>query len=148
MTTLLLGFMLMTGGQGHQHADLDRRGTLAMGFDQQKTIHEFLTSAAGGSIEVRAKDASDAASTRQIRAHLAAIAKAFAAGDFSKPFQTHAEVPPGVPAMQRRKAAIRYEYVDTPRGGIVRITTSDGEALGAIHAFLEYQQREHRHTAK
>ena len=68
-------------------------------------------------------------------------------GNFAKPFQTHAEVPPGVPSMERLKAAIRYKYEETPRGGMVRISTSDPEALKAIHEFLAYQASEH-HSEK
>jgi hypothetical protein len=78
-----------------------------------------------------------------VRSHLKEIAAAFAKGDFAKPFQTHAEVPPGVPAMERLKAVIRYTYEPTPRGGMVRISTSDPEALKAVHDFLAYQAREH-----
>ena len=88
-------------------AALKQRGALAMGFAQDKTTHHFSTSVTGGSIEVEVKDAADSASRRQIRRHLKDIAGAFAKGDFAKPFQTHAEVPPGVPAMQRLKSVIR-----------------------------------------
>ena len=155
MTDMLMAFVVVLAGlasspQAHQHAqtELDRRGTLAMGFDQQKTTHAFVSAPSGGSIEVRANDAADRASTQQIRTHLAEIAKAFAAGDFTKPFQTHAEVPPGVPVMQRLRGAIRYAYSDIPRGGSVRITTTDPEALAAVHDFLAYQRREHTHPPK
>jgi hypothetical protein len=139
MTELLIGILMMLMGQ----ADLDRRGALAMGFDQQKTTHAFVSTASGGSIEVRANEADDAESTRQIRTHLAEIAKAFAAGDFTTPFQTHGEVPPGVPGMRRLKGVISYEYAEAPRGAIVRIATKDPVALAAVHEFLAYQRREH-----
>jgi hypothetical protein len=131
--------------QMQKEAELKKRGALAMGFDQDKTTHHFRRTPEGGSIEVGVKEASDAATRAQIRAHLKEIAVAFAKGDFAKPFQTHAEVPPGVPAMQRLKARIRYKYEDTADGGAVRITTSNPEALKAIHEFLTYQGREH-HT--
>ena len=124
-------------------AELKKRGTLAMGFDQDKTAHHFRTTAAGGSIEVEVKDPADSVSREQIRTHLKDIAGAFAKGDFAKPFQTHAEVPPGVPAMARLKDVIRYKYEGTARGGMVRISTSDPDALKAVHEFLEYQAREH-----
>jgi hypothetical protein len=124
-------------------AELKKRGTIAMGFDQDKTAHHFRTSAAGGSIEVEAKDPADAASRDRIRGHLKEIAGAFAKGDFTKPFETHAEVPPGVPSMARLKAVIQYKYEKTARGGLVRISTSNPEALQAIHEFLDYQAREH-----
>jgi hypothetical protein len=126
-------------------AELKTRGAIAMGFDQDKATHHFRTTTTGGAIEVDVKDPADAASREQIRTHLKDIAGAFAQGDFSKPFQTHAEVPPGVPAMQRLKAVIRYKYEETARGGAVRISTSDPEALKAVHEFLDYQAREH-HT--
>jgi hypothetical protein len=48
--------------------------------------------------------------------------------------------------MERLKAVIRYKYEETAGGGMVRITTSNPEALKAIHEFLDYQAREH-HTA-
>src|SRR5438045_8243676 len=109
-------------------AELKKRGTIAMGFDQDKTAHRFRTSATGGTIEVEVKDPADSASRDQVRSHLKEIAAAFANGDFTKPFQTHAEVPPGVPVMEHLTAAIRYKYEETSRGGRVRITTSDPEA--------------------
>src|SRR5437879_3509914 len=86
--------------QMEKDAALKKRGTLAMGFDQDKVAHHFRTSATGGSIEVDVKDPADATSLDQVRSHLKEIAAAFAKGDFAKPFQTHAEVPPGVPAME------------------------------------------------
>ena len=150
---IVLQHPTMPAGMSHQEhlrqlqkdADLKKRGALAMGFDQDKTTHHFRTSPSGGSIEVSVKDAADDASRAAIRSHLAEIARAFAAGDFKKPFQTHAEVPPGVPEMQRLKEAIEYRYVQTPRGGLVRITARDAAALAAVHAFLEYQSKEHGH---
>ena len=117
----------------------------AMGFDQDKTVHHFPITATGGSVEVDAKDAADEASRAAVRMHLKHIAEAFANGDFSKPMLTHGETPDGVADLQRLKSAIRYKYEDTPHGGAVRITTSDPEALKAVHAFLAYQTREH-HT--
>jgi hypothetical protein len=150
---IVLQHPTMPAGMSHQEhlrqlqkdAELRKRGALAMGFDQDKTTHHFRTSPSGGSIEVSVKDAADEASRAAIRSHLDEIARAFAAGDFKKPFQTHAEVPPGVPEMQRLKEAIEYRYVQTPRGGLVRITTRDAAALAAVHAFLEYQSKEHGH---
>ena len=148
---LALQHTAMPPGMSHEEhmkqmakdAALKARGALAMGFDQDKTAHHFKASATGGSIEVEVKDPADSTSRDQVRAHLKEIAAAFGKGDFEKPFQTHAEVPPGVPAMQRLKPAIRYRYEQTDRGGAVRITTSDPEALKAVHEFLAYQAAEH-----
>jgi hypothetical protein len=159
LLTILLALALqhatMPPGMTHQQhleqmtkeAALKTRGALAMGFDQDKTAHHFPASATGGSIEVEVKNPADKASRDQVRSHLKEIAAAFAKGNFDKPFQTHAEVPPGVPVMQRLKAGIRYRYEQTDRGGAVRITTSDPEALKAVHEFLAYQAHEHHGPA-
>ena len=129
--------------QMEKEAELNKRGAAAMGFDQHTTQHTFSAAEDGGTIAVDVKDAQDTATRDQIRAHLKEIATAFAAGDFSKPFLTHGDVPPGVPVMTERKDAINYRYTDTPHGGIVRIRTTDAAALDAIHAFLAYQNQEH-----
>ena len=155
LLTLFLQHQAMPPGMSHeQHskqmqrdAELKRRGALAMGFDQDKSTHHFRTTPTGGSIEVGVKEGADAVSRDQIRTHLKEIADAFAKGDFAKPFQTHAEVPPGVPAMKRLKGAIRYKYEETADGGAVRITTADPDALKAVHEFLAYQAREHHGAA-
>lgn len=139
----------MPAGMTHEEhmKQLEERGAAAMGFDQDTTRHAFAATSDGGSIAVAVKDAGDVKTRDQIRAHLREIADAFAKGDFSKPFQTHAEVPPGVPVMTEKKDTITYTYSDTPNGGIVRIRTRDPLALEAIHAFVEYQIAEH-HTAR
>jgi hypothetical protein len=124
--------------------ELKKRGAAAMGFDQDTTRHAFTVESDGGSIAVDVKDAADATTRDEIRAHLREIAKAFSKGDFSKPFQTHGEVPPGVRVMIEKKDAIAYTYAETPLGAIVRIRTRDSQALDAIHAFLDYQTRAHR----
>jgi hypothetical protein len=122
---------------------LKKRGALAMGFDQDAATHHFRLSATGGAIEVVANNRADAQTIAAIRGHLRTIATEFAAGQFEKPVQTHAEVPPGVAQMRSNRDKIAYRYDDLPLGGVVRLETKDGPALDAIHAFLRYQIREH-----
>ncbi len=76
--------------------------------------------------------------------HLAHIATLFAAGDFNIPMLIHDRVPPGVPAMHKFKSAIKYRYEKTWRGGRVHITTSNPDALAAIHEFLCFQITDHQ----
>jgi len=45
-------------------------------------------------------------------------------------------------SLQKRES-MTYRYQETPAGGRVRITTTNREALSAVHAFLTYQIREH-----
>jgi hypothetical protein len=128
----------------HRHTDgLAKRGAAGMGFSQEKTTHHFRLSADGGSIEVTANDPADEESRAQIRAHLAHIREMFSAGNFSIPMFVHDRLPPGTATMKRRASAIRYRYEDLPGGGRVVISTSDPDALDAIHDFLRFQIDEH-----
>jgi len=116
----------------------------AMGFEPTTTTHHFALKPDGGVIQVEVNDPGDARSREAIRRHLKMIAREFSEGVFEKPFQTHGEMPPGVPTLQRLKASITYVYEEVERGGLVRITTADREALEAVHAFLRYQSKEHK----
>ena len=51
---------------------------------------------------------------------------------------------PGTKTMAERKAAIRYQYVETAKGGRVDLLTSDPAALAAVHQFLKFQIAEHK----
>lgn len=130
--------------QHDQLAAVNRRGAQAMGFSQTKTTHHFRLNADGGAIEVTANRAKDVTRRNQIRQHLQHIAQAFAAGDFSQPQHTHAQTPPGVTAMTELKAAIHYRYESLPRGGRVRLTTTNPAALIALHEFLRFQIADHQ----
>jgi hypothetical protein len=123
---------------------LKKRGAEAMGFDQDATTHHFKLAASGGSIEITVKNEKDEAVIAAVRSHLRSIAADFAGGDFDKPFQTHGEVPQGVPGMQKSRQKITYRYEDLPQGGAVRIDTKDARALEAVHAFLRFQIKEHQ----
>ena len=129
---------------GHDHAAMNARGAVAMGFDQDRATHHFRLTPEGGRIEVRANEKGDTDTTRRVRDHLQAIRTQFAAGDFGAPRHTHAEDPPGVPVMKRLRARIEYRYVELEGGGRVVLSTRDPEARDALHAFLLYQIREHR----
>ena len=143
---LTLGVWLVAAmfAQDAHHEGVDKRGDHVMGFSHEKTTHHFRLYRDGGAIEVTANDAKDAESRDQIRMHLSHIAKMFAGGDFNAPMLIHDRVPPGVPVMQRLKAEIRYEYRDVERGGTVRITSANAEAVAAVHDFLKFQIEDHR----
>jgi TusA-related sulfurtransferase len=122
---------------------MQARGSAVMGVDQYTSVHRFDALRDGGRIELR-RDHDDSASAATIRAHMRAIARAFAAGDFSATADVHDETVPGVPVMRARRSAIRYEVSDLPRGAELRIRSTDPLAVEAIHRFLAYQRREHR----
>jgi hypothetical protein len=130
--------------QLQKEAETMKRGAAAMGFDQDATTHHFGLTTTGAFIQVQVNDPADTANRDAIRAHLEAIAAEFASGDFSKPFMTHAENPPGVETMRRLRAVIRFTFEETEFGGRVRITTADTAALQGVHEFVRYQITEHR----
>jgi hypothetical protein len=127
----------------HTHHDMLAAGNRAMGFDQASTFHHFRLLRRGGVIEVHVNDRADTQSAQQITMHLEHISRQFATGDFAASIATHGEPPPGVEVLRRRADKLRYTFEATPVGGRVRIATDDREALGALHAFLRYQIREH-----
>jgi hypothetical protein len=130
--------------QDHQGSS-DQRGAMVMGFDQSRTGHHFLLFTDGGAIDVSVNDPADAKNRDAIRSHLPHIATMFGAGNFDAPMLVHDSASvPGTKVMSERKAAIRYEYVETPKGGRVNIVTSDPDALAAVHAFLTFQIGEHK----
>jgi hypothetical protein len=124
------------------HTAMEQRGAEVMGVDQATSVHVFESLPNGGVIELQ-RAADDSAGMRTIRAHLRAIAQAFALGDFAAPSYIHMTSVPGVRVMAERRNAIRYDYRDLPRGGALRISTADGAARKAIWEFIAYQRNEH-----
>ena len=124
-------------------AALQQRGEHVMGVDQYTSAHVFEDLPDGGRVVLDRDDATDTAAIATIRAHMRDIATDFRAGDFTKPFAVHAEQVPGTGEMRARKAAITYEPIDRPRGGEVRIKSTDPKAVAAIHQFLAFQRQEH-----
>lgn len=123
---------------------MNHRGDQVMGFSHEKTTHHFFLTKDGGTIQVQANDPNDSASLGHIRMHLDHIAKSFAAGDFDDPMETHAQVPPGVPVMKKRKGKITYRFEQIDNGGKVVIHSDDRGAVAAVHEFLQFQIREHK----
>lgn len=124
-------------------AAMQSRGEVVMGVDQYASAHVFEDLPDGGRVVLDRADAADTADIARIRVHMRDIEAAFRAGDFSKPFAVHAQVVPGTAVMSARRAAIRYEAADRPRGGEVRIKSDDPAAVAAIHEFLAFQRNAH-----
>jgi hypothetical protein len=142
---LLVALTLACGGKDadDDFAALQERGAAAMGVDQYTSSHVFEDLPDGGRIVLQ-RDSADAAGTEAIRAHMRDIAGLFAKGDFSIPGMVHAQEVPGTKVMAERKASITYVADTLPRGGQVRITTTDPAAVAAVHEFLAFQRMDHR----
>jgi hypothetical protein len=127
------------------HGSSDQQGAKVMGFDQARTTHRFMLFNDGGAIEVSVNDSADMKNRDAIRSHLPHIATMFGEGNFDAPMLVHdSKNVPGTKAMTERKGAIRYQYVETLKGGRVNIVTSDPTALAAVHQFLKFQIAEHK----
>lgn len=127
-------------------AQVQTRGHAAMGVDQYTSTHHFQPLPDGGRIELQ-RDEADSVGRTRILEHLAEIAAAFGAGDFTVPGFVHAREVPGTAVMAARRTEIRYVVESLPRGGALRLTTKDSSALAAIHAFLAFQRQDHRTEA-
>lgn len=123
--------------------EMNKRGDQAMGFGHLKTTHHFILMKDGGEILVDANDAADTQSRDQIRMHFRHIAMMFSEGNFEIPMLVHDEIPPGADVMRKLKTEITYKYEETQRGASVRISTTNPDALAAVHEFLRYQIKEH-----
>jgi hypothetical protein len=122
---------------------MQERGRMVMGVDQYTSAHVFEDLPDGGRIVLDGESAADTSAVATIRLHMRDIAAAFRAGDFTKPFQVHAQVVPGTTVMAAHRAAITYDAIDRPRGGEVRIRSADPGAVTAIHEFLTFQRSGH-----
>ena len=141
--TLVAACVAAPDGDGSEFAALQARGEMAMGVDQYTSTHLFDALPDGGRIEFR-YDREDPEAIATIREHLQEIQAAFSAGDFSTPAFVHAEEVPGADVMAARADHIEYAYHELPRGGELRLTTSDPEALDAIRAFMAFQRDDHQ----
>jgi hypothetical protein len=125
------------------HSQMNERSEKGMGFSQTATTHHFFLNSSGGVIQVETNDTADASDRSNIRMHLEHIAKSFQNGDFDIPMFVHDTVPPGVPEMKKLREKIHYSFEETAKGGRVVISSSDADALAAIHRFLRFQIEEH-----
>ena len=125
------------------YAAMQSRGEMVMGVNQYTSAHVFEDLPDGGRVVLDRDTSADTLGVVGIRQHMRDIAVAFEAGDFTKPFQVHAEAVPGTSVMAARRGGISYQEIDRPRGAEVRIRTSDAAAVAAIHEFLAFQRDAH-----
>src|SRR5437870_13540253 len=122
---------------------MQSRGKMVMGVNQYTSAHVFEDLPDGGRVVLDRDTSADTVGVARTRQHMRDIAVAFEAGDFTKPFQVHAEVAPGTSVMAARRSAISYREVDRPRGAEVRIRSTDPAAIAAVHEFLAFQRGAH-----
>jgi len=130
-------------GKNMMDSSMIERGDMAMGFDQTKIIHNFVTTATGGEIVIIALDANDIQTISEIRTHVEDIQNEFAQGNFTKPFFIHAQVVPGTQVMTAKKDMIQYSTRQIEDGDVLILTANDPELLNAIKQFMDFQSIQH-----
>jgi len=147
-TALVIAFALAASTAGQQTAihtaQMNHRGAMVMGFDQDKTAHHFYLYADGGAIDVSVNDVTDKTNMDAIRAHLPHIVTMFSQGNFDAPMLVHGTEVPGTPGMKKVRHAIAWKYEESAKGGRVTIHTTNADALNAVHEFLRYQITDHK----
>lgn len=131
-----------TTGSFNQTAMLER-GNTAMGFNQTKIHHHFMSTATGGEIMIMSSNTSDTQTINEIKSHVRDIQYEFSQGNFTKPFYIHAQAVPGTDIMAKKKSLISYSIKDIDGGSILILTTNDTELLGAIQQFMNFQSSQH-----
>jgi len=127
-----------------QHAGMSHPDH-GMGFSPTAITRHFLIADDGGAMVVEANDPADTATRDAVRSHLASMAKALAACDFSGPSFLHDRTDPGAATVRQFASQIKFTYLDTERGGEVRMSTDSSEVRAAIHQFIEPHIQAH-HT--
>ena len=125
-------------GMGVDH----RHDTL--GVAHETTHHSFRLFDDGAAIELHANVASDETTVQGIRDHIQMIAKQFQANNFSTPMFVHDKTPDGVDAIKQLHDRIQITYERLSDGARIRMTTTDADALAALHKFMRFQITEHR----
>lgn len=119
------------------------RGNVAMGFNQSKISHHFITTLNGGNIIITALNYNDTQTINQIKDHIKDIQKEFSEGNFTKPFFIHAQKVPGTEVMTEKKNLIKYDTLELKNGSSLILTTNDKDLIDAIHQFVEFQATAH-----
>ncbi len=123
---------------------MHERGNIAMGFDQNKISHQFISTPDGGIIRISALDSSDNKTITQIKSHAMDIQKEFSEGNFTKPFFIHAENVPGTDVMNLKRELIEYRIDDMKNGANLILFSNDKELTRAINQFMKFQAGEHK----
>src|SRR5258708_453907 len=132
---LLLAVLALGACKGRDYAAMQDRGRVVMGVDQYTSAHVFEDLPDGGRVVLDREDAGDSGGIATIRLHMRDIATSFRAGDFTKPFQVHAQVVPGTEAMRAQRAATDYQVNDRPRAAQLPLPTTHPPPPPPLHHF-------------
>jgi len=124
--------------------EVARRGADVMPFNLEATTHVFMKTARGGIQKVVAKDPSNLAQVRLVRAHLREIQLQFEHGNFSGPAHIHGQAMPGLAELQAApQGAITLAYQQVQAGAQLTYSTRDRKLVAALHRWFDAQLSDH-----
>jgi hypothetical protein len=129
-------------------AKIVQRGSQAMPFELDKTMHIFHKTEQGGIQQVIAKDESDIWQIDLVRKHLAEIAQQFTQRNFSGPEHIHGKNMPGL--MELRNAgpnAIKIIYSELDNGAQIDYSSTKIKLVNAIHQWFDAHLKDHARHA-
>jgi hypothetical protein len=127
-----------------RQSEVSRLGKDVMPFTLAATTHIFAKSETGGTQQVVAKAASDAAQVKLIRQHLQDIQAQFLKGDFSGPTHIHGQAMPGLAELKAAKPGqIAIAYRDIKDGAELTYKTTDAKLVAALHMWFDAQLSDH-----
>ena len=146
---MALALLVVAGCGGGAPAADDRRAAVAehgaevMPFDLDATVHRFTPVDDGLVQVVVVRDPGDRRQIPLIRAHLAAEADRFAAGDYGDPAHIHGAAMPGLAELEAGAARIAITYADLAAGARITYTTGDPALVRALHRWGRAQVADH-----
>lgn len=130
--------------QAQRQAEVARLGKDVMPFNLAATTHIFTKSETGGTQQVVAKAAGDAAQITLIRQHLQDIQAQFLKGNFSGPSHIHGQAMPGLAELKAAKPGqIAIDYRDIQDGAELSYKTADARMVAALHQWFDAQLSDH-----
>ena len=119
------------------------RGNIAMGFNQTRIHHHFMSTTTGGEIMIMSENMSDVQTINEIKSHVKDIQYEFSQGNFTKPLYIHDQIVPGTDIMTAKKNLINYSIKDIDGGSVLILTTNDTQLLNAMQQFMNFQSSQH-----
>lgn len=130
-----------------RQAEIAGRGGPVMGFDLDRTRHNFARTPDGGVLTVTSRDG-DAAQVNRVRSHLNYQAKAFKRGDWSNPVRIHGADMPGLSALMAARGKLKIQYRTVAGGGRITFASTSKDVTTALHRWFDAQNSDHgKHAA-
>lgn len=125
-----------------RQAEVAKRSRPVMGFDLDRTLHDFAPTSGGGVLTVTSRDG-DAVQVGRVRSHLEYQTEAFRRGDWANPIQIHGAEMPGLSELIAARGKLKIDYQSIAAGGRITFVSSNKEVTLALHRWFDAQNSDH-----